>query len=360
MNLSPSILLFAVIVGYPALAQENISLSNGDIQQLGIEFSTVANLDLNSGSRFPATVVISPNANSTLNSTFSGSLEQWFVNPGDVLNLGDPVAAIRSSSLLEIQNRWLLHSSTAEQALIDFERDQQLFDQGIISAQRLERTNRALQLSEIELNSAQVQLSQSGFRPESLNQLLNGGADLGVYQLRSQSSGVLTHRMYSAGEIVPAYSELASIQQNQRAWLAADIPARLAAQLKPDFRLSLEGTGEHLLLRQKDLVVDESTQTVEILAEFDDVVPYMPGQILTLLLPPVGNGVLIPASAVVRTGNTTTVYVQTGMGVEARHLKLEPAGLNYLARTDITAGEKIVVQGAALIKGMQLGLGETE
>jgi len=70
--------------------------------------------------------------------------------------------------------------------------------------------------------------------------------------------------------------------------------------------------------------------------------------------------VLVPASAVVHTGDETSVFVRTATGVEIRQLELRPVGSHYRAQHGISVGEELVVSGAALLKGMQLGLGGGE
>lgn len=354
------LMLLSLIVTYPCLAQESISLSDGDIERLGIRFANVTELDLRSGSRFPAIVVTSPNATSLVNSSFSGTLSEWHADPGESIVAGTPLATIRSPELLTQQNLWLQSNAASEQASFALNRDRQLLELGIVSQQRLEQTQRSFEQAQIDLASNAALLELAGFQGQSLSTLLRDRSGLGSYQVRAPEPGVLTHRSYSVGEIVGSYAEIASIQQTAALWLATEIPARLAQNLEPGFKLSLANTGEELTVRQKDFVVDEHTQTTEVLAEFDTASNYRPGQILTLLVPPATSGVLVPADAVVHSGNTRTVFVRTSNGVEARNLQLEPAGTDYVAREGIRAGDSVVITGTAAIKGMQLGLGQSE
>jgi len=354
------LLLLSLIMIYPCFAQESISLSAGDIDRLGIQFADVTELDLQSGNRFPAIVVTSPNATSLVNSSFGGTLSHWHADPGEAIEAGAPIATIRSAELLEQQNLWLQSNAASEQASFELNRDRELLELGIVSQQRLEQTQRSFSQAQIDLASHAALLELAGFQGQSLSTLLQDRSDLGSYQVRAPESGVLTHRSYSVGEVVASYQEIASIQQTAALWLAAEIPARLAQNLEPGFKLSLANTGEQLTVQQKDFVVDQDTQTTEVLAVFDADSNYRPGQILTLIVPPAAGGVLVPADAVVHSGNTRTVYVRTSNGVQARNLQLEPAGENYLARAGIRAGESVVITGAAAIKGMQLGLGQSE
>jgi len=360
MNIKYGVILLTLLGALPASAQERIALSNDEIAQLAIQFSPVTILDGQSGSRFPATVIISPNAISKVNSSFGGTLLQWHANPGDPLETGDPIATVRSNELLSIQSQWLALNSELELAAFELDRDQQLFDQGIISEQRLQQARRKLQQAEIGNAAHAQQLQHAGFDADSLESLRQRETTLGIYQVLSPAAGVLTHRMHATGEVVDPQSELAALQQSEAVWLSAELPARIAMYLQAGYEFSLEDSDAKLVLRHKELVVDATTQTVEILAEFLTNTSYMPGQVLTLILPPAGNGVLVPASAVVHSGNDTTVFVRTSDGVEVRNLELEPAGSNYLARTGIAVGDEVATQGTAVLKGMQLGLGQSE
>lgn len=354
------LLLLPLMMIYPSFAQESIVISGSDIDRLGIQFADVAEIDLQSGSRFPAVVVTSPNATSLVNNSFSGTLSRWHADPGEAVEAGSPLATIRSAELLEQQNLWLQSNAAWEQANFELDRDRQLLELGIVSQQRLEQTQRRFAQAQIDLASRSALLELAGFQEASLGTLLQDGSDLGSYQVRAPESGLLTHRNYSVGEVVASYEEIASIQQTASLWLAAEIPARLAQSLEPGYKLTLANTAEQLTVQQKDFVINPDTQTTEVLAAFDAASNYRPGQILTLVVPAATSGVLVPASAVVQSGNTRTVYVRNANGVQVRNLQLEPAGDNYLAREGIRAGESIVVTGTAAIKGMQLGLGQSK
>jgi hypothetical protein len=111
-------------------------------------------------------------------------------------------------------------------------------------------------------------------------------------------------------------------------------------------------------------VIDSSNQTIELFAEFDAVEDggrrFTTGQIISVVLPPSREGVLISDRAVVHSGNVATVYVRGPSGVEARELTLRSVGAQYLAESGIAAGEMVAIQGAAVLKGIQLGLGSVE
>jgi hypothetical protein len=154
--------------------------------------------------------------------------------------------------------------------------------------------------------------------------------------------------------------QLAYLNSGERRWVSIHVPGRFASELDIGQTLMVAVSGETLTLRQKDYVIDSSNQTIELFAEFERETAFTTGQVISVVLPPSRQGVLIPGRAVVHSGSIATVYVRSPSGVEARELTLRSVGAEYLAETGLNAGEEVVIQGSAVLKGIQLGLGSTE
>lgn len=352
-------LLLLCLTGVGAAA-ETIALNAEDMERLGIVFAPVTEVGFKTGARFPATVVNSPDAASQVSAPFSGIVERWHRDPGSQVEAGALLATLSSQEILDIQNEWLGAWNHLDQTEFDHQKDAALYEQGIIAEQRLRETERRLRQARFQLKARQEKLSQAGFSTTDLQNLREGDANPGRYYLRATAAGTLTHRAYTVGEYVASNTVAASIRKDGQPWVRAMVPARMAANLKSGHALSIDGSLEALTLRQKDFEVDPFTQTVEILAEFDATANYMPGQVISILLPPADGGVLVPSDAVVHGAGQTTVYVRTEAGVDARVLQLQPTGNGYLAQSGIRRGERVAIQGTAVLKGMQLGLGGGE
>lgn len=352
--------VLVLMLSTTAMAQNFMPLTEADISRLAIVFAPVTAPDRQSGSRFPATVVNSPDTLSVLTAPYAGVIDKWHVIPGERVASGAIIASVRSQPILDIQHQWLDAIGELEQAEFIKHRDEELFQQGIVSEQRAQQSRRGFQQAQIAVNSHVDKLRRGNFSDADLRKLQDYSTEPGVYSLHASADGILSHRALVVGDYVSAFNEVASLQVSDKLWLSMKIPARLATGLESGHPLTIAGSGEPLTLRQKDLVVDETTQTVELLAEFVSAVTYLPGQILSVVISPLQSGVLVPADAVIHSGNETIVFVQSGEGVQARTLRLLPAGNNYIAHAGIANGEYVVIQGAAILKGMQLGLGSTE
>ena len=355
----PALILLALFT--PSLfAQENLAISDMDISRMGIVFAPVQAMDNNAGARFAATVINSPDSVTTLSARYSGVIEQWLSSSGDTVSEGQTLATIRSPEILSVQNEWIAALAQLDSAQFELTKDQTLFDQGVISQQRLIQTRNRTQQAAFTEKSMRAQLSLAGFNEARLNALRENGTGLGTYVLASPVAAVLTQRMGNVGDYIDANMPLAFLNSGERRWVSIHVPGRFATDMAIGQTLTVAGTGETLTLRQKDFVIDSSNQTIELFAEFNSESSFTTGQIISVVLPPSRQGILIPDRAVVHSGNVATVYVRTDAGVEARELSLRSVGADYLAETGLRAGEMIAIQGSAVLKGIQLGLGSGE
>lgn len=357
MNLIRPLLLSCALSGSGlALAQELLPLDAATEHRLGLVFARLVSSDSAGGAALPARVISSPLEQAAVIATHGGVLENWVVQPGQQVDAGALLGRVRSSELLSQQQAWL--DARAEEALRSsaLRRDRQLLQDGVIAATRLQVTEREALAAQAALQAAEAQLRAAGFDSVALDALAKARTDLGYLRLLAPHAGTVAHLYVLPGTAVNAGAPMAAVTGSSL-WLEAEIPARLAADLSAGQTLQVEGEATPLQLRQRDAAVDPATQTIGILAEFSTATGLLPGQLVTLRLPAGAAGVLVPSDAVVRNGDDTIVYVRQTQGVEARSLQLRVHGSDYLATSGVSAGEEVVVRGAALLKGIQLGLG---
>lgn len=343
-----------------AQAQETIALDAADVQRMAIVFAPVQAVAGSDGDRVPATVIAAPDLPASLPALFEGQVVQWHVDSGSTVSAGDALLTLRSEDLLLAQQDFLDATLALAQAEANLVRDQRLLADGIIAEQRLQSSQREQQRAAASLAGTRQRLLSAGFSASEVNAWQQRTPALGEYVVRAPVNAVISARLVAAGARVSDGEALVALRRDEALWINARVPVRLSANLVPGATLSVADHNAALTLRQIDQQIDSATQTVGIQAEFDQPASVLPGQMVTLILPPAERGVRVPAEAVVHAGAETTVYVRTSNGAEARVLALTPSGRNYIASSGLRAGEEVVVQGAAVLKGIQLGLGGTE
>lgn len=350
--------LLAALCATPLRAQEQIPLDAATINRLGLVFATLAASDTTDGARFPARVTGSPLEASELHAVHGGTLEAWHVRPGAAVEQGTVLASLRSSAALALQQQYVAAEAAARQSAFELARDRRLFEQGVIAEQRLRETERRERAAAFDLQAAEAALAQTGFAPDELAALREQGLALGLYRIKAPFAGTVAHLDHMAGDMVLEGEAVAALT-GARLWIQAELPATLATRVQTGQTLRLADGGAALVVRMKEGAIDPQTQTVGVHAEFTEAVDLLPGQVVTLVLPALQEGVIVPADAVVRSGSDTIVYVRNANGVEARVLALQPFGANYFAPAEAgaAAGDEVVVRGASLLKGITLGLG---
>ena len=339
-------------------AQEDFEISNEEINLMGLEFGLVTTVERQLGVQLPAHVISAPDSETALISRFSGVVDSWQKQAGEPVMAGEVIAVVRSMDLIDEQQAYLEHWSELQLAEQKFSRDQKLLEQGIIAESRYQQATQVLSGARSQLRASENLLTMAGLHERDLTALRNGQTELGLAQLRAPVDGVLAKRMFTVGDAIDANVAIARLTQSGNAWVAIKVPARLLGLFGPDSQLSTPSGDWGLTLRARDFVINPATQSAEILAQFTVDVPLLLGQMVNVVIHPSPAALMVPAAAVVHEGDQTLVYVYGSGAIQMRALQLVPVGDGYVTHAGISLGEQLVVKGAALVKGMQLGLGQ--
>jgi cobalt-zinc-cadmium efflux system membrane fusion protein len=353
-----SILLIFMSLSQTLSAQDLIQITGDEINLMGIEFSAVTEVGRQLGIQLPAHVIAAPNTETAVINRFSGVVERWETQAGEDVVAGDVLAVVRSMDFMSMQQGYLEHWSELQLAQQKLDRDKMLWQQGIISESRYQQSDYSLSAARTRVRGSESQLAAGGLGEQELQALREGEAELGLVLIRSAIDGSLAQRSFAIGDSIGASTAIARLAQSSTPWVAIQVPARLLGLLSPSTQLSTAGGESTLTLRARDYVINSQTQSAEILAQFSSASPLILGQMLNVVIHPSPSALMIPAQAVVHEGAQTLVYVNGSQGIEPRSLELIPVGDGYLAQAGVSVGEQLVTKGAALVKGMQLGLGQ--
>src|SRR5690606_5277841 len=123
-------------------------------------------LAADSGTTVSARVITSPQQADAIIARFAGVMEEWLVAPGDAVTAGAVLGRIRSTEVLDLQQRYLEADAALQQATTARTRDQQLFEDGVIAAQRVQQAEREYQAARATANALGEQLTQAGLDAE--------------------------------------------------------------------------------------------------------------------------------------------------------------------------------------------------
>ena len=331
---------------------------NVQIEALGI---TTVPLQSQAGSvraSFPAQVVIPPNAEQVISSPVAGLVSQLLVQQNQVVRSGAPLVRIASPEFGQLQLQLLQASSRATLAQQAAQREQQLFDEGIIPQRRVQEAQAGLKEAEAALKQAKAALRLTGMSSETIAEIAASGNPQDSMTLVSTQAGIVTEIKVKAGQRVDSASPLLHVVQTDELWLEIQVPVAESASWQPGTRLKVQGRDIVARILSASPTVSAGSQTVVLRAVIKGKTGQVrPGEFLTVELPVLATAGCwdLPLSAVAHDGNQAYVFVRTADGFEARPVTVAAsAGQLVRVQGPIKAGEQIAVSGVVALKGAWL------
>lgn len=266
---------------------------------------------------------------------------------GKAVSAGQALFAIKGGSLTEENLNVRLDQARGrlQKAKADYDRAAELVKDQIIARKEFEA----------------VRLDYQNARREY--QALAANFRSGGIQVKTPQEGFIRDIQVAAGQFVEAGQPLASVAQNRKLMLRADVPLQYFGQLKAitsaNFRTSSDNQVYQLADVNGRLVsygrhAAAGSYYTPVFFEINNHPRFIPGAFVEVFLKanPTGDALLVPTSALLEEQGTFYVYVQTaGETFEKREVKL---GANDAAQVQLLSGvqegERVVTKGAYQIK----------
>jgi RND family efflux transporter MFP subunit len=175
-----------------------------------------------------ATVTTPPGKDITLTAPYAGQLTRLMVGLGDTVRIGTALGQFTSPMVGDARRQWHEASLEAQNSRAAWQRDQALFDEGIIPAVRLQLSRNKHEAAQTALQSRAAELNASGLRFDGPSS--GGGYATGV--LQSPISGVVVDAFTSVGQRVEAGTVLFKLADTRELQLDIQLSGDKAGQLK--------------------------------------------------------------------------------------------------------------------------------
>ncbi|MCX6169983.1 MAG: efflux RND transporter periplasmic adaptor subunit [Ignavibacteriales bacterium] len=268
------------------------------------------------------------NNRKTISARFNGRIEKLFVDKtGDYIKKGQALFEIYSPDLVQAQNEYLIalnNSSNSTSLLSASKKKLEIF--GLTSEQilTLEKTR-------------EINLTLTYFSPVS-GTVIEKKVQEGVYVNEGTA-------IYDVAELSTLWN-IAEVYENNLASVKVGSPVKLHLRAYP---------GEEFNGRVTFIypVINSQTRTVKVRSEFSSLggklKPQMYGE--TVFNSAGGQGLLVPADAVIIAGQRAVVWTKTGDGMfEARSVQIgNRFGDKYQILSGLNEGDEIAATGGFLI-----------
>jgi RND family efflux transporter MFP subunit len=299
----------------------------------------------------PGTVVVPPAQLRVVAAPAGGLVEALYVPPDQPVRMGEPIARMRSTDLVEAQ-RFFLEALANDTLMRErLRRDEQMFRERVIAERRLLTTRAEASAAAAVLSEREQLLSLFGMGDEQLRLLRENRRISPTLEILAPSSGVVLNWQAQPGERVAQAAPLFTVARLRPLWVNVQVPVSRAAAIAQAVRIAIPAQGVEGSLLRLGRSVDPATQSVTAVAEVVEGSENLrPGQAVTvavgLRLPNTAQW-RVPANAVVRHRERQWVFLRTPDGFSAQPVQVLAEGAQNItvAAGGLRAGDQVAARG---------------
>ncbi len=334
------------------------------IQALGIQTAPLQAQTDSVRASFPARVVVPAKAEQVVSSPVAGLVVQLLVQKNQLVRRNTSLVSISSPELGQLQLQFLQAASRATLARQTSQREQALFDEGIIPQRRIQESQAALKEAEAALNHAKSALRLSGMTAAIIERIAASGKLQDSITLTAMQAGIVTEIEIRPGQRVEAATALMQIAQTDSLWLEIELPVSESTSWPAGTKVKVPGRDITARILSVSPTVSSSSQTTVLRAVIEGrAKEARPGEFVTAELPlaVAGSGWDVPLSALAHDGKQAYLFVRTSNGFEARPVTVAAsAGQRVRVQGALSTGEQIAISGVVVLKGAWLNAKETK
>lgn len=356
-----NVFLLSMLLAQLSLAEE-LTLSASQSKTLGIVSASLPAKQQGELAGMPAQVVIPGNQLFTISTPLSAMIEQTLVGVGDAVKRGQPLATLLSPALAEAQRGLLQSSTQAQLAKDNLARDEQLWQDGIISESRYRATQSTYRETNAALAERRQMLKLSGMSDADIARLQSDNILSSQLTLTSPIDGVVLEKTASAGQRLDAAIPLFKVAKLEPLALEIQIPLASTHGLKVGANVTVPAYGAKGKLTAIGRSLSGGNQTILLRALIQDGANNLrPGQFVEATIGTAGNALdqwSIPNGALARIGGKVVIFIETAQGYRSEAVTVLQEGANNSVITSKLKGnEKIAVSGVSALKASLMGIG---
>lgn len=209
-----------------------IELTAQQMVEHGLKVETVTQGEVNSFVTLPGKLVVNTDQQAHISPNFSGHVEQVNVALGQYVERGQTLAVLSVPELIDQQAILSIAQSSLRLAQQEYEREQQLWSQGISAKQDLQRAENAYRQAQITVQSQQARLHALGSTGQN-----------GRFVIRAPIPGMISQKDIVVGENVQLADQLFVIENLKDLWLEFNLPNTSNIQLQAGQILNFKTNG---------------------------------------------------------------------------------------------------------------------
>ena len=210
-----------------------IQLTSQQMVEQGLKVAVASTGLVEKLTTLPGKLVVNTDQQAQISPNFSGHVEQVNVALGQSVQKGQTLAVLILPELIDQQANLRMAQANLDLARKDYQREQQLWSQGISAKQDYQRAENAYRQAQITVQSSQARLNALGA----------SGNNNGRFLIKAPISGVISKKDIVVGENVQLADQLFVIENLKDLWLEFNLPNTSNIQLQVGQILNFKTNG---------------------------------------------------------------------------------------------------------------------
>ena len=210
-----------------------IQLTSQQMVEQGLKVAVASTGLVEKLTTLPGKLVVNTDQQAHISPNFSGYVEQINVALGQSVQKGQTLAVLTVPELIDQQANLRMAQANLDLARKDYQREQQLWSQGISAKQDYQRAENAYRQAQITVQSSQARLNALGA----------SGNNNGRFLIKAPISGVISKKDIVVGENVQLADQLFVIENLKDLWLEFNLPNTSNIQLQVGQILNFKTNG---------------------------------------------------------------------------------------------------------------------
>lgn len=327
-----------------------VELTAQQEQKLGIQ-STAARPVSQSKQTFPAQVVLPPDRQWLVSAPAAGLVQGMTVREGDPVRKGQPLVRLYSVQAQNLQLDWQAAKSQADWAQTQYQRDQALFKEGLISQSRLDSSKTQAQQAQAQEAQKRQAWNDASGRSQALH---------GTITVSAPEQGWVLEQMATLGQRVEAMAPLYRIGSLNPIWVDIQVPAAQAGAIRVGSPVSVSVPGHSDAavgrITGSAATVHQATQTVRLYAQVQNPqLQLKPGQLTQVAIATEGavHAAQVPSSAILTQGKKTQVFIRKAAGrYQLQEVEILSQGPEGATARGLPPDSQVVFKGTAALQSL--------
>ena len=332
-----------------------IQLTSQQMVEQGLKVAVASTGLVEKLTTLPGKLVVNTDQQAHISPNFSGHVEQVNVALGQSVQKGQTLAVLIVPELIDQQANLRMAQVNLDLARKDYQREQQLWSQGISAKQDYQRAENAYRQAQITVQSSQARLNALGA----------SGNNNGRFLIKAPISGVISQKDIVVGENVQLANQLFVIEQLKDLWLEFNLPNQFSGQLqagqKIDFKVNDSDQIYKATVQSLTSQADVQTGRLVVRAKLDAQATELRSNVLVRVLIPEAtakSALRIQKSTLQSIEGEDSIFIVDSEQKGQVHLKAQKVQLGQASSdgqwleviSGLTEGQKYIAQGSFLLK----------